>query len=194
MKNIKFKTVLPVLMIIALMLGCSKDNGSTGDSLGSDDYYISFKANGESVVFTSDKTGNVAVGVFNFLDESTNQYASEIIASKTGGGNFAIVISTRQDVEINTVYTNYNTTAPKEKVETYLGRYGINSSQGYGGFHEDLLLLMSGTVADCEIVFTEVSSGHMEGRFSGTWYDFASDNNSSIKITDGEFNVPRLSE
>lgn len=191
MKNHHVFKLFFLSIALAILAGCGEDEDL--DPTDNSTYYIVFKADGNSVSFNGNQNENNVVGTFNTINTNqTDQYASTIIAvSEDGTRNFSILIGTLGEAQPNTVYTNYNTDSPKIKVDTFVSAYTENSnSTSYGSFIDDLILVINGTVADCEITFTSVSSTVLEGTFSGTFYDMKGEV-IPMAITEGKFKVRR---
>ncbi len=182
------RTALVLAMAIGALSGCSKD-----DSVAiTDDYYVTFEVDGNTVAFSGNKADLNVVGTFNVLEaDETDQYASGIAAYSEDGGTISILIGTLQPAKVNTIYTNYTVAEPKIKADTYMATLTYNSGANVIGTWAEEALSLVGLVADSEIIFTEVTDTYMKGQFSGTWYIFEEEDNIPVKISNGEFKVAR---
>lgn len=177
-----------MLLMLACICGCSNDDTDPESA----EFHITFRAEGEKLAFTGNRLDNNVVGTFNVAETGdTDQYASGITAVSDDGSTISILIGTFQQASAHTVYTNYTSNGPKVKADTYVSGLTTQSgSEVVGSVNEELISVIPGTVADCEIVFSEVTDSALKGSFSGTWYNFQ-DNNTAVRITEGEFHVQR---
>ncbi len=194
MKLLRFLPRILGLALILTLMGCSKSS-AVDDQLTSDQYYIKFKADGRLVIFANDNVTSVVIGTFSdYANNSPDMRSSGIIGTKDakdGDNYFAIQIATIDEVSLNTSYTNYTASSAKVKADTFISTY-IIGEQVFGVVDEEVYEATETTVAKSEIIFTEVTDKSIKGTFSGTWYDFGADINKSIKITAGEFFIPRI--
>lgn len=170
---------------------CSSDDNNTTNE--NSEFFITFKANGTEISFIGSDLSNTVVGTFNTTNaDETNFMASGITGVSDNNNNISILINTLENASINTVYTNYTTDLPKIKSDVYTSGFATDSgSSVFGSLNEEILLVIDGTVADCEIVFTEVTNTSLKGMFSGTLYNFQ-EGNTAVQITNGEFKVKRF--
>src|SRR5690606_24164442 len=117
MKILKLTFVLLSLLLITACSNNDDDNGTNPDS----EYYITFNANGNVISFTGSNNSNTAVGTFNTSEEDeTNQYASGITGVSDNNNTISILIGKTEEMVVNTIYTNYSTSLPKIKADTYV--------------------------------------------------------------------------
>lgn|SRR5690606_28352816 len=183
-------TTLVLAMAIAALSGCSKDDSGAI----TEDYYITFDIDGNTVTFSGNKADLNVLGTFNVLEEDeTDQYASGITAYSDDGDTVTILIGTFQPAETNTIYTNYTVAEPKIKAPSFGATMTQKSGTIVIGSVMEELMSPNGLVADCEIIFTEVTDTHIKGQFSGTSYDFSqNDIGNGMRINNGDFKVARL--
>ncbi|WP_373517145.1 hypothetical protein [Pricia sp.] len=197
MKNMRLTIALLTLTLAINLTGCSKTDGLSPEEemLAADQYFIKFKVNGKLKVFANDNVNSVVLGTFNDLaDTGTgDQYASGIIGTNDLNGDEAylsITFSTFEETLLNTAYTDYEPNDPKIRAATFIAIYTVDEII-YGSVDEVFSATHPKYTSDSEISFIEVGEKFTKGRFSGTWYNVGS-NDPSLKITEGEFYVPRL--
>ncbi len=196
MKTSRLLFVLLGFLSLLNIMGCKKDLLPEDDFFNSsEEFYIKFKSDGELVVFANDNVNSILIGTFSEMaNNSTDQYGSGINGTRDLNGEnkyFSIFIGTLEETQLNTTYTNYTTGGSKIQADNFISTY-IIGEEVFGSVDEVFYELTGIGVPDTQILFTEVSEKTIKGTFSGTWTNFQSDNNISIKITEGEFYIPRI--
>lgn len=180
----KFKVFYILLFSILLLLGCSGDDNQNEEVTGSD-YFIRFKANGESkeykFVINNSVPETSISGVVNFEQEipelNAMGYQSMIAAISSAGGSveegefFQFMIYTEEVINANAEYSENNT--------IIISSFYNDGTMTYS--HETLE-----DSNDLSIRWTSITSTEARGQFSGTLYD---ENDIPLEITDGEFFV-----
>lgn len=169
------------LILILVVLGCSKDNNSENDGeVGGFDYFIRFKANGESKEYkfvivnnvpATSVSGSVNVDYENPINNE-NGYQSMISMLSNANNSekiFLFTIFTEARISENVNYTEENTSIMAASFNDGVNFYSSDDES-----------------PDLEIVWTSISDSEARGKFSGVLYD---ENDSPLEVTNGEFYV-----
>ena len=183
MKHFTFISWFAILAIF--FQGCSKDDDDSGTVAG--DYYFRFKLDGQQMDYTDPKIGHNLSGSFNLVD-SKGIYTTSAVAMKTyptiNKNTLTIVLAHPAEFQTDIDYTNFDASGNVVTQVFVLGYYDANSVF----YHAEIYSIpLFGGETDAKVRFSEITSTNMRGTFSGTLYH----QSGSVKVTQGEFNVPR---
>jgi hypothetical protein len=181
----KFISISWIAVLAFFLMSCSKDDDDTGTMAG--DYYFRFKLNGQQMDYTDPKIGHNLSGSFNLVD-SEGIYTTSAVAMKTyptiNKNTLSIVLAHPAEFQTGIDYTNFDASGNVVTQVFVLGYYDANSVF----YHAEVYSIsLFGGETDAKVRFSELTSTNMKGTFSGTLYD----QSGSVKVTQGEFNVPR---
>lgn len=197
MKPVFFKPLQYAVILTSfafLIAGCKKGDSGSGNHV-TPDYYISFSVNGVQKKYT-----NQAIASLSFSSQSKLYdgilagYQLSTVTTKSHIGLFifdnnAISAKAYQDPQKATA-------ADGSKMTAVLINYYDDDGNGYLSMgpmvdeNGNPLPGLNNVVADAKVTVTKITSGYVEGSFSGTLA--STDFSSKIIITDGKFILKRL--
>lgn len=180
------RVLLGSMVFVMAIVGCSKDSDGI---LPTDGYFLKFKLDGTNVSYENEAFEFKLAGNFNARDNS--DYAASALGSldddETDRNQLLILIGHESEIQANLVYTNKASATPKIESKVFLMTFLDENGASYVAVNEESLKVLYNGVADAEVVFTEVGTTSLKGRFSGSLYN----EQGKISITNGEFYVPR---
>ncbi len=174
MKNLKLITLL-ILSLTLTGTGCSSDDDGNNNDLDSE-YYISYEVNNKKIVYT-----NVISASHN--DNSTlGIYGVSMLGAEA---NTALAIYLYDTEHINT--TTYTSDIIPNK---YLSSAIISYGTEIEGFTSAAPNISS--VANAEVIITEINATYIAGHFSGTLVATSDYNTITHIINNGKFKIKFL--
>lgn len=200
MKHLFFKH-LPYLAVasfcIFLIAGCQKGNSNSGDN-ATPDYYISFKVNGIQKKYT-----NQAIASISFSSQSKlydGVFAGYQINNVTTKSHIGLFIFDNNDISAK-IYQDPQkaTAADGSKMTSVLINYYNDDGKGYLSMgpmvdeNGNSLPGLSNVLADAKVTITTLTSGYVEGSFSGTlMLSTDATFQTRVAITEGKFILKRI--
>ena len=174
---------------MVLTFGCSSSNDSIIPQPALTSYFVKFKVNGNQVEFILDGYTHFddAAGNFN-VDDSVDKSAGVGAGRYENEESIALLIENSSDFEVNTTYSNYNSSSSTQPNLLFFTYRNLNGDS-FGTVNEtDLVNLYPDAVANATIRFTSETATSLSGNFSGRFYN---SNDNYVDITEGEFHVLR---
>lgn len=190
MKKLFSKLNLCILFSFSMLItgSCTKDKPA--DEINSaSDYYVRFKLDGNSILYTKTAEGNInVVDNDGHYDCSIAGLKDENVSNK---GTMVILMVTTNPMTTGNTYTNFGTTSGGN-VRTLLGAISRYDDAGtfFASWGDEFS--SSGVDSDTRINFTEITETYIKGNFSGTMYKEINGNAEKHLVSEGEFRVRRL--
>lgn len=189
MKNTKL--FLGLLSLVFILASCSNSDDGTID-IGTSDYFIQFKVNGNQKVYNIFDGANL-LSNFNFTttDGDHGSWITTLENSlETEKKTFYSLVGDPNSLETGTTYINSNTSTNGYQPETFMFIYQDENGISYSTFTEDLLVLAHpDAIANASMTYTDVTTSIIMGTFSGTVYD---ENGNSVQLSEGQFKLKRV--
>lgn len=168
MKNrMKFFLYTSLILMLILAVSCAKDDEIPGE------YYMRFKANGNSVEYT------YQLGLIASFSQSENQYVGTISGMNDASSNFSLLLYDNVPIT-ESVYSGYDVSVG--------GTVGVLFAHKE---KESGAVFSSGVTADYDarVTLTEITETGVKGTFSGI---VKATGHPDINISDGSFFVKRV--
>lgn len=188
MKTIRILITVMGISLFLILSGCSNDS-SSDDTLPDKEYFITFKVNGKQKEYKGNYEDGNLLGIFNAKGDKgyVSSWFTGLKNSSESKQNFiSFSILDVNDHQVNETYTNKETT---NKDYLFLATYIDENGENYSTVNNKILI-PEGGILDGELIFTIANDQLEKGKFSGTLYN--NEDDTPIKITDGEFSVIRL--
>ncbi len=163
----KFSLYTSLIVMMIFVAGCAKDDETPGE------YYIRFKANGNSVEYT------YQLGLTAGFAQSGNQYVGTINGMDDASSNFSLLLYNNAPITEST-YSGYDVS-----VEGTVGVLFIYKEKESG------VVFISGVTDDYDtrVTLSEITETGVKGTFSGV---VKATGHPDITISDGSFFVKKV--
>ncbi|WEK37061.1 MAG: hypothetical protein P0Y53_06065 [Candidatus Pseudobacter hemicellulosilyticus] len=184
-----------LLAIALISFGCKKDKGGDddGDEPAADDYYVSFKANGNPVKYTSSASAQLGQLSGDQLYSATMQGYQNLVAPTQE--LMGLILWDKQALSTRT-YANANLVKKgngDELIQVVVTYVDSNKDSYQSMRVTSTVPPLDKVVSDVQVTFTTLTASRVSGSFSGTLYKVTDPTlTAKMVITEGKFNLKRL--
>lgn len=190
------KYFLLLLTTILIAAGCKKggDDGSNGGDADGSEFYIRFKADGTELEYKSNAITQVLAvspkGLYSCALQGYNDF------TMTDNGLMSLIIWSEDPITATT-YRNADNVSNSDgdKIPSVVVTFLDDKKVSYLSQGVPLARIppLDKIVSDVQVTLTEVSQSRIAGNFSGTLFKTTDGAfSTTVKITDGKFNLRRL--